>query len=110
MTDLHAPLDPVSAAIVESGLLAILRAPTSDGFAAVADVLVAAGITALHLHLEPYSTEDLARLWHALSEPFELCAAYVVDFVLLPAGSQPRPAVRVVDRRLRFGATSALAE
>ncbi|MBG0560280.1 bifunctional 4-hydroxy-2-oxoglutarate aldolase/2-dehydro-3-deoxy-phosphogluconate aldolase [Actinoplanes aureus] len=51
MTDQRSPLDPVSAAIVDSGLVAILRAPTSDGFAAVADVLVAAGITALEVTL-----------------------------------------------------------
>ncbi|GGM98347.1 2-dehydro-3-deoxyphosphogluconate aldolase/(4S)-4-hydroxy-2-oxoglutarate aldolase [Actinoplanes campanulatus] len=51
MTDQRAPLDPVSAAIVDSGLVAVLRAPTADGFAAVADVLVAAGITALEVTL-----------------------------------------------------------
>ena len=51
MTDLRTPLDPVSAAIVDSGIVAILRAPTSDGFAAVADVLVAAGINALEVTL-----------------------------------------------------------
>ncbi|MEV6303991.1 bifunctional 4-hydroxy-2-oxoglutarate aldolase/2-dehydro-3-deoxy-phosphogluconate aldolase [Actinoplanes sp. NPDC051861] len=51
MTDQHVSLDPVSAAIVGSGLVAILRAPSADGFAAVADVLVAAGITALEVTL-----------------------------------------------------------
>ncbi|MFI1992130.1 bifunctional 4-hydroxy-2-oxoglutarate aldolase/2-dehydro-3-deoxy-phosphogluconate aldolase [Actinoplanes sp. NPDC020271] len=48
MTD---SLDPVSAAIVDSGIVAVLRAPTAAGFAAVADVLVAAGITALEVTL-----------------------------------------------------------
>jgi 2-dehydro-3-deoxyphosphogluconate aldolase/(4S)-4-hydroxy-2-oxoglutarate aldolase len=47
----RASLDPVSAAIVEGGLVAILRAPDAGGFAAVADVLVAAGITALEVTL-----------------------------------------------------------
>ncbi|GAA4929701.1 bifunctional 4-hydroxy-2-oxoglutarate aldolase/2-dehydro-3-deoxy-phosphogluconate aldolase [Actinoplanes utahensis] len=51
MTDQHAPLDPVSAAIAASGVVAVLRAPSADGFAAVADVLVAAGVTALEITL-----------------------------------------------------------
>ncbi|MFC7527485.1 bifunctional 4-hydroxy-2-oxoglutarate aldolase/2-dehydro-3-deoxy-phosphogluconate aldolase [Actinoplanes sp. GCM10030250] len=51
MTEHSASLDPVSTAIVDSGLVAILRAPTADGFAVVADVLVAAGITALEVTL-----------------------------------------------------------
>jgi 2-dehydro-3-deoxyphosphogluconate aldolase/(4S)-4-hydroxy-2-oxoglutarate aldolase len=44
-------LDPVSAAIAESGLVAVLRAPTADALSAVADVLVAAGVTALEVTL-----------------------------------------------------------
>jgi 2-dehydro-3-deoxyphosphogluconate aldolase/(4S)-4-hydroxy-2-oxoglutarate aldolase len=44
-------LDDVSAAVVRSGIVAILRAPTSDGFAAVADILIGAGITALEVTL-----------------------------------------------------------
>ncbi|BCJ41988.1 2-keto-3-deoxy-phosphogluconate aldolase [Actinoplanes ianthinogenes] len=51
MTDHRAPLDPVSAAIVEGGIVAILRAPTAGAFAAVADVLVSAGITAIEVTL-----------------------------------------------------------
>lgn len=50
MTD-QLTLDPVSAAIAGSGLVAVLRAPTSAGFSAVADVLVAAGVTALEVTL-----------------------------------------------------------
>ena len=37
--------------IVRSGVVAVLRAPTADGFAAVADVLVEAGITAIEVTL-----------------------------------------------------------
>jgi 2-dehydro-3-deoxyphosphogluconate aldolase/(4S)-4-hydroxy-2-oxoglutarate aldolase len=44
-------LDAVSAAVVRSGIVAILRAETSDSFAAVADVLVDAGVTALEVTL-----------------------------------------------------------
>ncbi|WP_030439055.1 bifunctional 4-hydroxy-2-oxoglutarate aldolase/2-dehydro-3-deoxy-phosphogluconate aldolase [Actinoplanes subtropicus] len=43
--------DQVTQAVIRSGIVAILRAPTSDGFAAVADVLVGAGITALEVTL-----------------------------------------------------------
>jgi 2-dehydro-3-deoxyphosphogluconate aldolase/(4S)-4-hydroxy-2-oxoglutarate aldolase len=51
VTDENVPLDAVSAAVERSGIVAILRAPTADGFAAVADVLVNAGITALEVTL-----------------------------------------------------------
>ena len=51
MTDENVPLDAVSAAVERSGIVAILRAPTADGFAAVADVLVNSGITALEVTL-----------------------------------------------------------
>lgn len=44
-------LDDVSAAVVRSGVVAILRAPTADYFAAVADVLVGAGVTAIEVTL-----------------------------------------------------------
>ena len=44
-------LDEVTAAVVRSGVVAILRAPTSDYFAAVADVLVEAGVTAIEVTL-----------------------------------------------------------
>ncbi|MBO1076187.1 DUF4255 domain-containing protein [Roseomonas marmotae] len=112
--DLHFLATPLGGdAVTRQRLLGVtLQALQANAVLAadrLAAPLVAAGIDALRLHLEPYDTEDLARLWHALSEPFELCAAYVVDFVLLPAGSQPRPAARVVDRRLRFGAAPAVA-
>jgi 2-dehydro-3-deoxyphosphogluconate aldolase/(4S)-4-hydroxy-2-oxoglutarate aldolase len=45
------PLDPVSEALIASGVVAVLRAPTADGFSAVADILVAAGITAIEVTL-----------------------------------------------------------
>jgi 2-dehydro-3-deoxyphosphogluconate aldolase/(4S)-4-hydroxy-2-oxoglutarate aldolase len=44
-------LDAVTAAVTRSGIVAILRARTADGFAAVADVLVEAGVTALEVTL-----------------------------------------------------------
>jgi 2-dehydro-3-deoxyphosphogluconate aldolase / (4S)-4-hydroxy-2-oxoglutarate aldolase len=44
-------LDDVSAAVVRSGIVAILRAPTADYFASVGEVLVEAGITAVEVTL-----------------------------------------------------------
>ncbi|GID26244.1 bifunctional 4-hydroxy-2-oxoglutarate aldolase/2-dehydro-3-deoxy-phosphogluconate aldolase [Paractinoplanes brasiliensis] len=51
MTDDSVPLDAVSAAVVDSGIVAILRAPTADYFAAVAEVLADNGITAMEVTL-----------------------------------------------------------
>jgi 2-dehydro-3-deoxyphosphogluconate aldolase/(4S)-4-hydroxy-2-oxoglutarate aldolase len=44
-------LDEITASIVRSGVVAVLRAPTANGFAAVADVLVGSGITAIEVTL-----------------------------------------------------------
>lgn len=44
-------LDETSQSIVGSGVVAVLRAATADGFAAMADVLVSAGITAIEVTL-----------------------------------------------------------
>ncbi|MET8149738.1 bifunctional 4-hydroxy-2-oxoglutarate aldolase/2-dehydro-3-deoxy-phosphogluconate aldolase [Actinoplanes sp. NPDC049668] len=41
----------VTDAIIRSGVVAVLRAPTADAFAAIGDVLVEAGITALEVTL-----------------------------------------------------------
>jgi 2-dehydro-3-deoxyphosphogluconate aldolase / (4S)-4-hydroxy-2-oxoglutarate aldolase len=51
VTDDSVPLDATSTAVVESGIVAILRAPTADYFAAVADVLADNGITAIEVTL-----------------------------------------------------------
>src|SRR5689334_6005538 len=51
-------LDIVSAAIVRSGVVAVLRAPSADGFAAVADVLVEAGVTAIEVTLTSRGAVD----------------------------------------------------
>jgi 2-dehydro-3-deoxyphosphogluconate aldolase/(4S)-4-hydroxy-2-oxoglutarate aldolase len=44
-------LDPATEAVIRSGVVAVLRAATADGFAAVADVLADAGITAIEVTL-----------------------------------------------------------
>ena len=51
-------IDGVTAAIVRSGVVAVLRASTVDGFAAVADVLVEAGITAIEVTLTSRGAVD----------------------------------------------------
>jgi len=50
--------ESVTAAVIESGVVAVLRAPTADGFAAVADVLVHAGITAIEVTLTSRGAVD----------------------------------------------------
>ena len=44
-------MDTTTAAVVRSGVVAVLRAASADGFAAVADVLVGNGITAIEVTL-----------------------------------------------------------
>jgi 2-dehydro-3-deoxyphosphogluconate aldolase/(4S)-4-hydroxy-2-oxoglutarate aldolase len=46
-----AEADRTTEAIVRCGVVAVLRAPTADGFARVSNVLVAAGITAIEVTL-----------------------------------------------------------
>jgi hypothetical protein len=38
-------------------------------------------LQSLSLHLEPHTLEELTRIWHALQEPYELSATYVVQYV-----------------------------
>jgi 2-dehydro-3-deoxyphosphogluconate aldolase/(4S)-4-hydroxy-2-oxoglutarate aldolase len=72
-------LDDVSASVQRSGIVAILRAPTSDGFAAVADVLIGAGITALEVTLTSHGAiEALAGLRRQLPDSVALGAGTVL--------------------------------
>jgi len=50
--------DQTTAAIVRSGVVAVLRARTAGGFAAVADVLVSSGITAIEVTLTSQGAID----------------------------------------------------
>src|SRR3712207_69846 len=73
------PLDAVSAAVVRSGIVAILRAPTADGFAVVADVLVDNGITALEVTLTSRGAiEALAGLRRQLPDSVAVGAGTVL--------------------------------
>lgn len=78
MTDEN--LDDVTAAVVRSGIVAILRAPTSDGFAAVAEVLVEAGITAMEITLTSRGAiEALAGLRRQLPASVSVGAGTVLS-------------------------------
>jgi len=80
VTEESAPLDAVTAAVVHSGIVAILRAPTADGFAAVADVLVGAGITALEVTLTSQGALDaLAGLRRQLPSSVAVGAGTVLS-------------------------------
>jgi 2-dehydro-3-deoxyphosphogluconate aldolase/(4S)-4-hydroxy-2-oxoglutarate aldolase len=75
----ESPLDAVSAAVARSGVVAILRAKTADGFAAVADVLVAAGVTAIEVTLTSRGAIDaLAGLRRQLPESVAIGAGTVL--------------------------------
>ncbi|MBB2942644.1 2-dehydro-3-deoxyphosphogluconate aldolase/(4S)-4-hydroxy-2-oxoglutarate aldolase [Actinoplanes lutulentus] len=79
MTDQRAPLDPVSAAIADAGLVAILRAPTAAAFSAVADVLVTAGVTALEITLTSHGAlEAIAGLRRQLPSTVQVGAGTVL--------------------------------
>ncbi|MEK1894677.1 MAG: DUF4255 domain-containing protein [Rhizobium sp.] len=47
----------------------------------LAPQLIDSGLHSLSLHLEPHTLEELTRIWHALQEPYELSATYVVQYV-----------------------------
>ena len=71
--------DLVTPAVIRSGIVAILRAPTSDGFAAVADVLVGAGITALEVTLTSRgAVEAIAGLRRQLSDTVAVGAGTIL--------------------------------
>jgi 2-dehydro-3-deoxyphosphogluconate aldolase/(4S)-4-hydroxy-2-oxoglutarate aldolase len=77
--DLGVPPDPVTAAVIRSGVVAILRAKTADGFAAVADILVGAGITALEVTLTSRGAIDaIAGLRRQLSAGVAIGAGTVL--------------------------------
>jgi 2-dehydro-3-deoxyphosphogluconate aldolase / (4S)-4-hydroxy-2-oxoglutarate aldolase len=77
--DESVPLDAVSASVARSGVVAILRAPTANGFAAVADVLVEAGITALEVTLTSRgAVEAIAGLRRQLPETVAIGAGTVL--------------------------------
>src|SRR5689334_5414934 len=70
----------VTEAIVRSGVVAVLRAPMADAFAAIGDVLVEAGITALEVTLTSSgSLEALAGLRRQLPSTVAIGAGTVLS-------------------------------
>jgi len=70
----------VTDAIIRSGVVAVLRAPTADAFAAVSDVLVEAGITALEVTLTSRGAlEAIAGLRRQLPEHVAVGAGTVLS-------------------------------
>ena len=79
MSEFRSGDDAVTTAVIRSGVVAVLRAPTADGFAAVADVLVNAGITALEVTLTSQGAIDaLAGLRRQLPDHAVLGAGTVL--------------------------------
>jgi 2-dehydro-3-deoxyphosphogluconate aldolase/(4S)-4-hydroxy-2-oxoglutarate aldolase len=79
VTDESSTADAVTAAVVRSGVVAILRAPTADSFAAVATVLVDSGITALEVTLTSHGAiEAIAGLRRQLPESVAVGAGTVL--------------------------------
>jgi hypothetical protein len=72
--------------------------------------LVTAGVGALRAHLHMHTIEDMVRIWHALSEPYQPSVAYVVDFVPLPAAVEPLAGPPVLDRNAGYSAIASLVE
>jgi hypothetical protein len=70
--------------------------------------LLDVGVEALRSHLELLTIDELARIWHALTEPYQLSASYIVDMVWLPAGSEPASITPVLERRAAFNAIASL--
>jgi 2-dehydro-3-deoxyphosphogluconate aldolase/(4S)-4-hydroxy-2-oxoglutarate aldolase len=71
--------DSVTEAVVRSGVVAILRAPTADTFAAVATVLVESGITALEVTLTSQGAiEAIAGLRRQLPDSVTVGAGTVL--------------------------------
>jgi len=71
--------------LTEQRLLGLAMQAMHDHALLTADFLVPqlidSGLHSLSLHLEPHTLEELTRIWHALQEPYELSATYVVQYV-----------------------------
>ena len=55
---------------------------------------------AIKITMEPITTEDLTKVWTALTTPYRLSAAYTVNVVQIESGRRPAPAARVGEARL----------
>ncbi len=73
-------IDPATQAVLDSGVVAVLRASTADRFAAVTEVLVEEGITAIEVTLTSAGALDaIAELTRDLPAHVTLGAGTVLD-------------------------------
>lgn len=82
---LHCPVDPLdgpgrtTAAITAGGLIAILRAPSAEHFAAITDTLVKAGVRAVEITLTtPGALRSIAELTKAYRDDVIIGAGTVI--------------------------------
>lgn len=75
----------------------------------LAPQLVDTGTRSLSVHLEPHSLEELTRIWHALQEPYELSAAYVVQYVPIASRREIADGMPVLIKTDRYAAIGAVS-
>ncbi len=56
------------------------------------------------VHLEPQTTDEMSRIWHALHEPYQLSASYAVQYVPIDAGVSMAMAPIVLDKAATYAA------
>lgn len=68
-----------------------------DHYDDVRDPALDGAFEAVKITMEPVTTEDLTKVWTALTTPYRLSAAYVVNVVQIESHHRPRPAPLVRD-------------
>jgi hypothetical protein len=56
------------------------------------------------IHLEPQTAEEAVRIWHALHQPYQLSAAYMVQYVPIEATASFVEAAPVLNRQAAIAA------
>jgi hypothetical protein len=75
----------------------------------LAPQLIDSGTSSLSVHLEPHSLEELTRIWHALQEPYELSATYVVQYVPIVSHRDAVDGAPVLVKTDRYAAIGAVS-
>jgi hypothetical protein len=58
----------------------------------------------LSVHLEPQTLEEATRVWHAMHQPYDLSATYLVQYVPIEAVTSRIGAPPVADKATRYAA------
>ncbi|SIT58611.1 hypothetical protein BQ8794_50713 [Mesorhizobium prunaredense] len=99
--------------LTEQRLLGLAMQAMHDNALLGADFLVPqlvdSGTRTLSVHLEPHSLEELTRIWHALQEPYELSAAYVVQYVPIVSHRDVIDGAPVLVKTDRYAAIGAVS-